>query len=127
MGWGGSLVSGGGGGGGGPGPVVTNFDPPKDTPIFPSQALSFDVLFDNPVVAIVISVDYGDTGAKEVAYDMNGFSVNYQPNGSFPGSERQPITGGWHFILRRRGGWFASPTVRVQGADDQGGAITETP
>lgn len=128
MGWGGDLVAGGGGGGGGggPGPIVTNFDPPKDTPIYPATPISFDLLTDNDLSAVVVWIDYHDTGALEVAYSgTQGFGSNYTPFGAFIGSERQVITGGWHFILRRRGGWFASPTIRVEGADEFGSAIVE--
>lgn len=127
QGWGGVLVSGGGGGGGGSGPVVTNFIPTKDTPISPATPLTFDVVSANALAAIVIYIDYGDTGAVEVAYSAQGFALNYRPFDTFIGSERQPNTGYVHYILRRRGGWFATPTVRAEGADVNGGAIVVTP
>ena len=129
MGWGGVLVSGGGGGGGGggPGPVVTNFFPPKDTPIFPYTPLTFDVLTGSTIAAMVIYVDYGSTDAVEVVFGVNGFTGNYQPQGAFLGSEKQTISGGFHFILRRRGGWFSSPTIRAEGADTNGNIVTEAP
>lgn len=128
MGWGGNLVSGGGGGGGGgTGPIVTNFQPPRDTPIFPATPLTFDVLTALTLAAMVIYVDYGDNGAVEVVFNATGFTPNYQPNGDFLGSEKQTITGGFHFILRRRAGWFASPTIRVEGADNAGGSIVVAP
>lgn len=125
-GWGGTLTSGGGGGGpGGPGPTVENFQPPEGTPITAGTALTFDVLNANPLVSIIISVIYRQTGATELVYNREGFSANFAPTGGFIGSERQTISGGWHFILRRRGGWPLAPSIVVEGADDQGNAIEE--
>lgn len=131
QGWGGTLISGGGGGGGGggAGPLVTNFVPVRDTPIFPSTVLTFDVLTANVLAAMVVFVDY-DGGASERAWSLEqGFALDYQAFGTFPGSEKQLLGGGagFHFLLRRRSGWFASPTVRVEGADVNGGVATVAP
>lgn len=126
-GWGGTLSAGGGGGGGGgggPGPVCQNFTPLPDTPIQPATPLGFDLIFSTTVVAITITIVYGATGATEVAYNENGFTANFAPNGLFVGSERSDITGGWHFTLRRRSGWYLSPFILVEGADVNGGRIT---
>ncbi len=130
MGWGGTLTSG-GGGGGGPGPVVQNFQPPAQTPILRNTALTFDVVFTSPVVALVVTIIYRDTGATEVAYNSNGFTINYVPHVNpvtsiidFEGSTVDTVGSTMHFVLRRRGGWPLSPSVLVEGADDTGGRIT---
>ena len=124
-GWGGTLESGGGGGGGGGvGPIVQNFQPPVETPITPNTALTFDVVFVNAIVALVVSIVYRDTGATEVAYNNEGFTVNFAPNGSFVGSEVSTAGSTMHFTLRRRAGWPLSPSVLVEGADNNGGRIT---
>lgn len=133
--WGGGLVSGGGssgpggpGGcecGGGPAPVVQNFQPSAGTPIQRGTPLTFDVIFSNTLVAIIVTVVYAETGATEVVYDKNGFSSNFATSGDFIGSERQNISGGWHFIIRRRAGWPLSPSIVVQGADSDGQSIVE--
>jgi hypothetical protein len=132
MGWGGEITSGGGGGGGGgggTGPSVENFQPAEGQPITPSTPLEFDVIFnedtDAPLAAIVVSVLYKATGAIETVYDREGFSVNFRPQGNFLGSTRTSLPNGWHFKLRRRSGWFATPTVKVQGADTAGNAIEQ--
>lgn len=139
-GWGGVLEAGGGGGGGGggPAPVVSNFSPAPGTSLGRSQAIEFDVTFSAPLVAIIVSVRYEETGATEVVYNREGFSNNFAPlagvdtNGDgivdtagFLGSERQSIPGGYHFILRRRAGWPGSPKVLVEGADNTGSAVSE--
>jgi hypothetical protein len=87
--------------------------------------LQFDVMTPNPLVTLVVSVIYRDSGAVEVVYNSNGFSVNYAPTGGFVGGEVYSIPGGSHFILRRRGGWPFSPSVQVEGADDAGNPVTE--
>ena len=127
-GWGGTLESGGGGGPGtGDGPTVENFVPAEGAPITPATPVEFDVLLHegDGLSAIVVSVLYRDTGAIETVYDREGFTVNFRPEGNFLGSSRSTIPGGWHFKLRRRSGWFASPTVKVQGADNVGNPILQ--
>lgn len=122
-GWGGTLDS--GGGSGGAGAVVQNFVPAEDSPITPGTALTFDVVgVDGAVLtALVITVLYPDTGATETCYDRDGFAVNYAATGTFLGSEKQAITGGFHLILRRRGGWPLSPRIKVEGST--GGIISQ--
>jgi hypothetical protein len=121
--WGGTLQVGGGGGGGGP--TVTNFSPPAGSDIQAATPLEFDVPTPNLLVSIVVSVVYRDTGATEIVYNREGFTANFAATGSFVGSERQPIVGGTHFILRRRGGWPFSPSVLVEGADSVGNPVAQ--
>lgn len=122
--WGGTLTSGGGGGGGSA--TVSNYQPAAGTPITPSTALDFDVTSSpGTLVAVVVTVFYPQTGASETVFDRDGFSVNYAPTFGFQGSSKTPISGGFHFTLRRRGGWYATPQVKVQGGDTNGNAITQ--
>ena len=123
-GWGGTLTSGGGGGGAG-GPTVVNFQPPAGTPIQPGTPLQFDILVPNLLVATVVSVIYRDTGATELVYNREGFAANFVATPGFIGSERYAIPGGWHFILRRRGGWPLAPSVIVEGGDNFGNPVVE--
>ncbi len=129
-GWGGTLIS-----GGvippapvpGDGAIVQNYTPIKGAGISPGTPIEFDVVGVNgaELVAIVISVLYPDTGASETVYDRNGFGINFKAQGSFLGSERQTITGGLHFIIRRRGGWPLSPEIKVEGGTNAGGPIEQ--
>ena len=121
-GWGGTLTSQADGGGGAV-PVVQNLSPPEGAEIHPATALEFDLMFSSPLVALVIWIAYGATGLEEVAFDGANFSVNYAPNGSFLGSEQQAITGGYHFILRRRSGWPFSPSIVIRGSDSFGNPV----
>ncbi len=121
-GWGGTLTSGGPAPEPGEGATVENYEPAAGSPITPGTPITFDVV-GGALVAIVISVFYPDTGASETVYDRNGFTVNYKANGSLLGSERSTISGGLHFLLRRRGGWPLSP--QVQGGTTSGGAIEQ--
>jgi len=124
--WGGGGEA---GGGSGQGATVHDYAPPLGAKIRPNTALMFDVT-GAEVVAIVISAFYPDTGASEIVYDRTGFSKNFRPSvgilglGTFIGSERHPISGGFHFILRRRGGWPRSPDIRIEGGTIEGGVIT---
>lgn len=121
MGWGGGLSSGGGTGGGGTPPSVANFSPVAGTPISSGTPLEFDILTPQRLVALVIAVRYGETGAAEVAYDRDGWTANFKA----AGSEMQMLPEGRHVVLRRRGGWFATPTIVVEGSDYLGNAIPE--
>lgn len=122
-GWGGTLDPS-GGGSGGAGATVTNYTPAEGAEITPSTPIEFDVT-GATLNAIVVTVLFPQTGAQEVVYDRDGFGVNYAPTGGFAGSSRAVITGGYHFVIRRRGGWYLSPSVRVQGGTTDGGAITQ--
>ena len=119
-GWGGSLTSGGGGGGGGAGPLVTNFQPTAGTPIAQNQPIEFDILRATSLAALVIVVDYFETGAREVAFDKEGFSLNYAQD-----STMTVITDGKHVHLKRRGGWFRSPRIIVTAADTNGNSSVD--
>lgn len=123
-GWGGTLTSGGGGGGGSA--IVSNYQPAAGTPITPSTPLEFDVTSSpGTLVSLTVTVFYPATGASEVAYSRNGWGINYSPTQGFQGSERSSIAGGFHFKLRRRGGWYATPQVQVEGADSNGNPISQ--
>lgn len=124
MGWGGTLTSIGGGAGGSV--TVSNYSPAAGQPITPSTALSFDVASSLATInSLVITVLYPATGASEVVYNRDGFGANFTPNGLFLGCERSLIAGGFHFIIRRRGGWYSSPEIRIEGGDTNGNAITQ--
>lgn len=120
--WGGTLES--GGGSGGEGATVSNYVPAAGSSITPGDPVSFDVT-GAPLVALVITTFYPDTGATEVVFDRDGFTANYAANGSFLGSEQQTISGGFHFIVRRRGGWPFSPQIKAHGGTTDGGAVTQ--
>ncbi len=120
-GWGGTLTA---GGGSGEGATVSNYSPADGSGITPATPIQFDVT-GAETVALVVTVRYPDTGASETVYDRDGWGVNFGTTGAFLGSERQPIENGYHFIIRRRGGWPFSPQIKVQGGTVEGGAVTQ--
>lgn len=127
-GWGGvgDDIEGGGGGGDGAGAIVTNYQPDQESQITPSTPIEFDIVFSGDPVAVIVWVLYDETGASEMVYSSrDGFAVNFRPQGNFLGSTKsEPAFRVWHFKLRRRSGWFATPTIRVEGGAG-GGAIQQ--
>lgn len=125
-GWGGNLTSGGGGGGGGgPSfPTIMNVEPVQGTQINPATPISFDCGSQVDLELITVSVIYLQTGACEVVWTGDKFAPNYVEN-----STRVPTTfddglghtlDGFHYILRRRGGWPLTPTIAAHIADANG-------
>lgn len=86
-------------------PVVDNYDPPQDTAISPTASVSFDVT-DNlgEFHCIMITVFYPGTLTWEVIHTGTGFAPRFNA-----GSSRVPITNGYRYTVRRRGGWLSSP------------------
>jgi hypothetical protein len=85
--------------------------------------VEFDVILNDDgraAAAIVVGPLQGDR-RNETVYDPRVLG-ELRPEGT-SGSSR--TTNGWHFKLRRRAGWFASPTVKVQGADTAGNSIIQ--
>jgi hypothetical protein len=96
-------------------PVVGSVSPPAGTAIQTTDPLSFDVTDDSGAFRRVLVCVVQD-GTTEVAHDGTSFLGNYA-GGS---SSRTAISGGFHFVILRDGGWIASPTVRVFAIDLQG-------
>jgi hypothetical protein len=101
-------------------PTVENFDPTQGAAIDAYTSISFDVVAPNGLASLVVLVRYTEIGTSEVAYDRGGFAPAYVQR-----STRANIGGTAHFTLSRKGGWNASPTISVQGADLVGHEIPE--
>lgn len=99
---------------------ITNFDPTQGAAIDPFTKIAFDVVAPAGIASIVVIVRYTELGASEVAYDRRGFSSGYASR-----SSRVDAEGVAHFVLGRKGGWNASPTIAVEGADTLGNAFPE--
>ncbi len=96
-------------------PVVTNVSPPEGTEIERTAPVFFDVTDDSGLFRrVLVAVEFPD-GAVELAHDGDAFTPRYIALG-----ERTPIAGGWHFRLRRTGGWPDQPTLRVFATDPGG-------
>ena len=97
-------------------PVVSNFSPVEGTTLDPSDSVEFDVTDNSDSFARnMIAVAFAD-GTQELAYDGLTFTARY-----LAASTASVITGGFHYTLRRTGGWPGdSLTVRAFSTDAEG-------
>lgn len=95
-------------------PVVTLVSPPEGR-INRHDALTVDVTDLSGFARVVVMAMFPSTsGPWEVAHDGLTFGPGYT------GSERTAIANGFRYTLRRQGGWFADPTLRVIAIDAKG-------
>lgn len=102
-------------------PVVTNFSPAIGNAIENTQVIEFDVTDETGLAAIMVLVSFPN-GTIDVVHDNNGF------RGSYVGdvNARAAIVGGFHYTVRRVGGWPDSPTFEFLPVDTSGniGAVS---
>lgn len=90
-----------GGGGGGLPPVVINVTPATGTLLQPDAFVDFDVVdVDSPMRRIIILVRYPHISVREAIYEIPGLTPQFASD-----STVTPIVNGFHFHLRRLGGW----------------------
>lgn len=81
-------------------PNVTNFTPAPGTEYAADEVFSFDVV--DPEGALrYVEVLAMLPGVYEVVHDGVDFGPNYRSETN----TRAPIANGWHFTVRRKGGW----------------------
>lgn len=98
-------------------PIVSDYDPPLGTPIWPYRPVKFSVTDDAGVfAAIVVYASFGGGRPTELVHDGTLFR---HPYGS---SVREVITNGFRYTIRRQGGWPTYP-VFVAHAIDLGGNV----
>lgn len=95
-------------------PVISNFAPAPGTPILGDSTLQFDVT-DNLGLfrRIILLAKYVD-GSYEVVFDGDAFANTYSS------SLVTSIVNGYHFSLRRVGGWPNGPTLYAFAIDTSG-------
>jgi hypothetical protein len=94
-------------------PEISDVTPTPSTPIDPLQAIAFDVT-DNAALARVFVFAVFANGDAEVVHDGHGFARRYAT------STREEIEGGFHFDVRRVGGWPSAFVLRVRALDTRG-------
>jgi hypothetical protein len=95
-------------------PTIANILPTPGTPIDRSQAITFDVL-DNVSAFRRVEVFVALGGDTFVVHDGDTFK------GQFTNlSSRTPIAGGYHFSVRKNGGWIQPPSFEVHAVDTAG-------
>ncbi len=88
-------------GGGTNPPIVSNVVPAVGTTLQPGTSVSFDVTdSDSAIRKVAIWVGYPNISDREMVFD----GVAFMPH--FSGSLRTSIANGFHYILRRGGGWL---------------------
>lgn len=97
-------------------PIVGNFTPAAGTPVGPNTPIGFDVTDDQDLFRrIMVTVQYENDGTVEVAHDGDTFVARFAQL-----STRIQISGGYRFLLQRRGGWPGAPRLRVYAFDVSG-------
>jgi len=101
-------------------PVIQNFTPTPGTLIAAAAPVDFDITDNSGTFARnMIAVAFSD-GTQELAYDGVAFTARY-----LSGSSVTPTTigndSGFHYTLRRTGGWIGTTiTVRAFAVDASG-------
>jgi hypothetical protein len=96
-------------------PVVDNVDPPAGTAIAPADPLSFDVTDPDGFAAILLSAEFPNVPGEELVFNGTNFTEPYAA-----GSTRVAVAEGFHFELRRAGGWPGPPSLTVYPFDSLG-------
>lgn len=102
------------------GPTVGNLSPDPSVAIAAVTPLAFDVVdaaagFRSIVVIVKFAAVGGVVPPWETAYDGASFGPNYSTLSTI-GS----ITNGFHFRVRRDGGWPSTPTLAIVAVDTAG-------
>jgi hypothetical protein len=99
-------------------PVIGNFDPPVGTPLARGDSIAFDVTdnLDEIRRVIVLVTLGGETYCVHDGFEFKGEFSNL--------SSRTSITDGWHYVVKRNGGWTAPPTFEVHAIDTSGNEAT---
>lgn len=100
-------------------PEVSNVSPDPALPISRGTVLSFDVTDNVGIAAVWIGATFPRIAKREVVHDGDGFGPGYA------GSTKTPITGGFHFEIRRVGGWprGQSPRLSIEAVDTAGNVL----
>lgn len=88
-------------------PIITSISPSPGTDLAPQQALAFNAISPagRALTAVVILMNYPNTGAYEVVHDGTNFAADYT-------GTRSPITNGFAFTgVVRKGGWPSPPNI----------------
>ena len=95
-------------------PTISNFNPTVGTPLVRSDSITFDVLDNLSALRRVIVLV---TLSGETFCVHDGFSFK----GEFTSlSTRSAMSGGYHYSLKRNGGWTSPPTFEVLAVDTSG-------
>lgn len=105
-------------------PRVADTTPPEIELVSPSEGsqpgtaqMVFDVTDETGLGRVMIAARFTSGSAYEVVHDGDEFAPLYSESPN----DRTPITGGWRYTIRRRGGWpEGALQLRVFGIDAAG-------
>jgi hypothetical protein len=97
--------------------AVTNVQPASLANVQPADTLSFDVTSTTGLLRIIVCIGWPveTERAPELAHDGNAFQALY-----IEGSTRTAVAGGFRYVLRRAGGWYAAPAPLIFAVDSAG-------
>jgi len=95
-------------------PQVINFAPTPGTQITAKTPVTFDIVDDHGIASIAINVNFSN-GTSEVVWAGTNFTPLYAAL-----SVRTIIAGGFHYSIRRSGGWRHDLTISVSVLDTDG-------
>lgn len=99
-------------------PAITNVVPPDGTSLRFSQSVSLDITDNSGEFRrIILAVSFPGLGIYEIVHDGDVFGPNYNDTAL---NSRVAIDSGFHYVLLRRGGWPASPSLRTFAIDEGG-------
>ena len=100
-----------------PAPVIANVSPAAGTAIDPNTPIEFDLTSSAAIRLTLLRVKYAASGRREIVIDDDGFTPE------FSASTRTAISGGYHYTLRRTGGWPSAPTLIPDVVDTYGSEV----
>lgn len=99
-------------------PVIDDISPDSDT-VYASSILSAKITDETGLALVLIVASFPD-GSAEVVHDGDEFRGNYRGGVN----DREAVTGGYRYTIRRTGGWVQSPSLEYY-ALDGGGNLAE--
>jgi len=104
-------------------PVIKNVSPSILFAIPPTSPISFDLISDvNSASTLLVGLPTilldPSTGAPELVHDGTNFTPLYKLH-----STRTAITGGFHYVILRQGGWPTQPFLGIQAVNTVNGVL----
>lgn len=95
-------------------PTLVNLEP-ADGAVRAQTVISFDLIDETELGLVAVVASFPD-GSAELIHDGEGFRGNYLGSANL----RTAIAGGFHYAVRRDGGWRSSPTLEWFAVDASG-------
>jgi hypothetical protein len=98
-------------------PTIASVYPAAGTPIYPNTPISFQVLDDSGVFALImLTASFAGSTILEVVYDGTAFGPMYTGVTNL----KTATAGGYTFTILRDGGWPSAPSITPIAIDSLG-------